>query len=77
MYDLNDFDQDTMSDCMLGMIEAAGHQMALANELTKIVVEKSTKEMSAETIFAIFKQAAAVITEASPLKGLMQNLPTK
>lgn len=51
--------------------------MTLANELTKTVVGKSTKEMSAETIFAIFKHAVAVIAEASPLKGLMQNLPTK
>lgn len=62
---------------MISMVDAVGHQMTLTNELTKIVVEKSTKEMSAEEIFVIFKQAAAVIAEASPLKELMQNLPTK
>jgi hypothetical protein len=74
---MDSFNQDAMSDFMISMIEAANHQMTLTNELTKIVVGKSTKEMNADEVFAIFKKAAVVIAETSPLKDLMEKLPTK
>ena len=77
MYDTDSFSQDAMSDFMTNMIEAANHQMTLTNELTKIVVGKSAKEMGADEIFAVFKKAAMIVAETSPLKELMAKPPTK
>ena len=74
---MDSFNQDAMSDFMISLIEAADHQMTLTNELTKIVVGKNTKEMNADEVFAVFKKAAVIITESSPLKNLMEKLPTK
>ena len=74
---MDSFNQDTMSDFMTGVIEAVNNQMTLTNELTKIVVGKNTKEMNAEEIFEVFKKAALVVAEASPLKNLMKNFPTE
>ena len=74
---MDNFNQDAMSDFMTGIIEAVNNQMTLTNELTKVVVGKSTKEMNAEEIFEVFKKAALVVAEASPLKNLMKNFPTE
>ena len=70
---MDSFNQDTMPGFMTGVIEAVNNQMTLTNELTKIVVGKSTKEMNAEEVFEVFKKAALVVAEASPLKDLMKS----
>lgn len=74
---MDSLNQETMSGFMIGIIEAVNNQMTVTNELTKIVVGKSTKEMNVEEVFEVFKKAALVVAEASPLKDLMKNFPTE
>ena len=75
--DMCDSSEDAMAGFMISAINAASHQMTLTSELTKIVVENNAKKMTTEEIFAVFKQAAQVVAETSPLKNLIKEVSEK
>jgi len=68
---LDHHSQRAMSTLMASIVEATNHRMTLTNELTKLVVNKNPDRMGAKEVFAVFKEAAAVIAETYPLKGFM------
>lgn len=69
--------QKVMSHFMTSIVEAINHRMTLVNELTKLAVSKTTKDMDAKEVFAVFKEATTVINEAYPLKNLMGKMGPK
>lgn len=67
------YDDEVMSGMMNNMVEASNHQMVLAIELTKLAVEKTSKQnMNEEDVFATFKKASAVIAENFPFNSLWE-----
>lgn len=65
---------EAFSDIMNSLLEAGKHQMTISLELTRLVVESTSKEMSEEKVFSTFKQAAKVVSESFPLKELTQKI---
>lgn len=67
------YDDELMMGVINGMVEASNDRIRLALELTKLAVEKNTsKDMSEDEIFSIFKKASGVIAESFPLKELWE-----
>lgn len=65
-------DDEVMAGIMSGMIEASNNQMLLALELTKLALDKTTKEMNEDDVFITFKKASGVIAERFPLHALWE-----
>ena len=65
-------DDEVMAGIMSGMIEASNNQMLLALELTKLALDKSTKEMGEDDVFSTFKKASVVIAERFPLNTILE-----
>lgn len=65
-------DDEVMAGIMSGMIEASNNQMLLALELTKLALDKTTKEMNEDDVFSTFKKASGVIAERFPLHTILE-----
>ncbi len=75
-FDFSDFlvdspDEEAMAGMMGGLLEASQQQLQIAMELTRLVVEKNAAEsLKEKDIFAVFKRAAKVVADSSPMKEL-------
>jgi len=74
--DMDDhYDDEAMAGVMSGLIEASNQQMKMAIELTKLIVENnSTKGVSEEQVFSIFKKASKMVGENNTLKTMLKQL---
>lgn len=68
------YGDEAINGMMGNVIEASNHQMRLAFDLTKLVVEKSSENMNEEAIFLAFKRASKTVAENLPLKALWEKL---
>jgi hypothetical protein len=68
------YEGEAINGMMGNVIEASNHQMRLAFDLTKLVVEKNPGNMNEEAIFLAFKRASTVVAENLPLKALWEKL---
>ncbi|MFO0319714.1 MAG: hypothetical protein ACK5Z5_04855 [Neisseriaceae bacterium] len=71
-FDTDIVENEMVSEMMRGMVDAGNTQIVSAIELTKIIVNKLSKEMNEDEIIAIFKKASQVISETSPLTELLE-----
>jgi len=70
--DMNSPGDEVIAGMMNGLVEASNHQQKLALELTKLIVEKSTEQMTEEEIFLAFKRSQKAIADNFPLKELWE-----
>ena len=71
------YDDEVMTGIMNGMVEASNNQMLLALDLTKLALDKNSKEMNEDEVFSIFNKASEVIYERYPLRKLMEKFETE
>lgn len=65
-------DDEAITEIMGDLMETGNHQMIVALELTKLAVEKSTRDMDEEKVFAAYKQASKIVAENFPLKAVFE-----
>lgn len=66
---------DTINGMLGNLMGASNHQMNIALELTKLVIEKgSVADIKEEAVFSIFKRASKTVSESFPLKPLWDQL---
>lgn len=65
---------EAMAGFIHGIIEASNNQMTLAVELTKLIVNKSTKDMKEDEVFLILKKASDAVANSTPMKTLWEQL---
>jgi hypothetical protein len=77
--DMDDmYDDGAMSEVMQILMESSNHQMKMAVELTKLIVENNlAKNADADAVFSLFKKASKVISETHNLNVLMEELGSK
>ena len=81
MFDFSEMLDSSMNDAaiadvMTSLVETNNNQIRFAVELTKIIVDKTTKEMSEDDVFATFIRACDVIKENFHVNKLLAQLPT-
>lgn len=66
---------DAINGMFSNLVGASNHQMNIAIELTKLVIEKgSVPDIKEEAVFSIFKRASKAVSESFPLKPLWDQL---
>lgn len=74
----DDFDNVEMPEVMRILMEASNHQMGMAVELTKLIVEKNlVKNPNEDGVFAVFNKASKIINERYNLNTIMEQLGHK
>ena len=68
-------DDDAMMGMMSGLVEASQHQIQMALELTKIIVDKNTaSSMTEKEILSTFQRSSQAVSRHSPLKELWERM---
>lgn len=65
---------EVIAGFMSGLVEASNNQVRAAIELTKLIGEKSSGNMSEEQVFSAFKKAIRIISESIPLKEMWEKI---
>ena len=68
-------DDDAMMGMMSGLVEASQHQIQMALELTKIIVDKNTaSSMTEKEILSAFQRSSQAVSRQSPLKEFWERM---
>lgn len=71
--DYLDESHEGLASLMEDLMETTNHQMMMAIELTKVALSKNSDlNMSVDKVFDIYKKALQVITDASPIKKILE-----
>ena len=67
--------EEAMVGMMTGMVEASRHQVQMAIELTKMILDKNANSsLEVDEVLSIFRQASKTITLNSPIRELWEKM---
>ena len=65
--------EEMVSEMFGNLVEANRHQLAVAFDLTKLIIDKNpTKNYDEEAVFSVFSRAFKMISDSLPLKGFLE-----
>ncbi len=68
-------EDDAMMGMMGSLVEASQHQIQMALELTKIIVDKNTaSSMTEKEILSAFQRSSQAVSRQSPLKEFWERM---